>query len=162
MRNDIPIGGVIIWSGSVDKIPPRWHLCDGTEIRPGLTAPNLLGRFVLGCNPTNNNSVLTGGASEVTLSGSQLPSHNHPKSVGSYQSGNGGQSHTHNISTESDNAAGDQTPERGDLSNGTITSNLGGSHNNHTPEVTNYGSVTATSHNNMPPYYSLAYIMRIK
>lgn len=39
----IPRGGIIMWSGSVDSIPPGWALCDG---RNG--TPDLRDRFIVG------------------------------------------------------------------------------------------------------------------
>lgn len=38
----VPIGGIIMWSGSILDIPDRWLLCDGTH-----GTPNLLDRFVI-------------------------------------------------------------------------------------------------------------------
>ncbi len=39
----IPAGGIIIWSGAADAVPPGWALCDGTN-----NTPDLRDRFVLG------------------------------------------------------------------------------------------------------------------
>jgi hypothetical protein len=38
----IPIGGIIMWSGSVATIPSGWHICDGTN-----NTPDLHDRFVV-------------------------------------------------------------------------------------------------------------------
>jgi len=40
---NIPVGGIIIWSGAVVDIPANWQLCDGTN-----GTPNLRNRFVYG------------------------------------------------------------------------------------------------------------------
>lgn len=40
-----PIGGIIMWSGSVASIPAGWALCDGAS---GTGTPDLSGRFVVG------------------------------------------------------------------------------------------------------------------
>lgn len=43
----VPVGGIIMWSGSVATIPAGWALCDGTN-----STPNLSGKFVIGTNAT--------------------------------------------------------------------------------------------------------------
>ncbi|RWZ87322.1 MAG: tail fiber protein [Hydrotalea sp. AMD] len=37
----VPIGGIIMWSGST--VPTGWHICDGTN-----GTPNLIDRFIVG------------------------------------------------------------------------------------------------------------------
>jgi hypothetical protein len=32
----VPIGGIIMWSGSVGNIPPGYQLCDGTNATPDM------------------------------------------------------------------------------------------------------------------------------
>lgn len=67
----VPIGGIIMWSGSVASIPAGWKLCDGNN-----GTPNLTNRFVIAAGGGYAVGA-TGGAASVTLSSSQLPSHNH-------------------------------------------------------------------------------------
>ncbi|MSR73246.1 hypothetical protein EXS61_01410 [Candidatus Parcubacteria bacterium] len=43
----IPIGGIIMWSGSVANIPSGWKLCNGNN-----GTPNLSGRFIVGAGVT--------------------------------------------------------------------------------------------------------------
>ena len=64
-------GMIILWSGAANAIPTGFVLCDGNN-----STPDLRNRFVVGAGDSysvNN----TGGNSSVTLSESQLPSHNH-------------------------------------------------------------------------------------
>ena len=96
-----PIGGIVIWSGAVASPPEGFILCDGTAISRtdfatlftiiGTTfgsgngsstfnIPNLRDRFIVGAGSAYNLNA-TGGSSSVTLSESQLPSHNHSISV---------------------------------------------------------------------------------
>ena len=42
-RGDVPIGGIILWHGTVLRIPEGYRLCDGT-----LGTPDLRGKFILG------------------------------------------------------------------------------------------------------------------
>lgn len=41
----VPIGGIIMWSGTIASIPATWALCDGTANAPG---PDLRDKFVVG------------------------------------------------------------------------------------------------------------------
>jgi hypothetical protein len=74
----VPVGGIIMWSGSVASIPAGWALCNGLN-----GTPDLRGRFIVGAggsyNPGNS-----GGAASVNLS------HNHTQG----NTGSGG-SHSH-------------------------------------------------------------------
>jgi len=76
----IPVGGIIMWSGSIASIPSGWALCDGgaTTKPDGTTirTPDLRDKFVVGAgsayNPTD-----TGGAASFTMTAAQMPSHSH-------------------------------------------------------------------------------------
>jgi len=52
----IPIGGIIIWSGAIADIPARYQICDGTN-----GTPNLTGRFVRHADGTTFTPGNTGG-----------------------------------------------------------------------------------------------------
>ncbi|MET1020143.1 MAG: hypothetical protein ABWX62_09180 [Microterricola sp.] len=54
----LPVGTIVIWSGTADTIPAGWHLCDNAgdiDIEGGggaeITIPDLRGRFILGAYP---------------------------------------------------------------------------------------------------------------
>ena len=71
----IPVGGIIMWSGAIAAIPSGWALCNG-QTANGQVTPNLTDRFIMGAGgtyPVAN----TGGASSVTLTPAQMPSHVH-------------------------------------------------------------------------------------
>jgi microcystin-dependent protein len=70
-----PVGGIIIWSGSIAAIPVSWQLCDGTN-----GTPNLRDRFVVGAG-TSYGVGATGGANTVTLDATMIPSHTHTVSA---------------------------------------------------------------------------------
>lgn len=67
----VPLGAIIIWSGSEDDIPTGWALCDGQDGRLDLRH-----KFVLGAGP-NHPVGETGGSEEVTLTVDQMPVHQH-------------------------------------------------------------------------------------
>lgn len=61
---NIPVGGIIIWSGAVVDIPANWQLCDGTN-----GTPNLRNRFVYGAGSGGGyqNPDATGGTTTKNL-----------------------------------------------------------------------------------------------
>lgn len=56
----VPVGAIVLWSGSVDVLPSPWQLCDGTN-----GTPDLRNRFVK-CVATGEASGGTGGAASVS------------------------------------------------------------------------------------------------
>lgn len=148
----IPIGGIIMWNGA--SAPAGWALCDGTN-----GTPNLSGRFVLGQSSSYGLNT-TGGETNVTLTTPEIPAHSHDIT-------DPGHSHTTQLYYRADQLY----EQDNDL---TAIDSLSNSQNEVQP-FTNLpleSSSAATgitinqtgesgSHNNMPPYYVLAYIIRI-
>lgn len=63
----VPIGGIIMWSGSTTAIPSGWALCNGSN-----GTPNLRDRFIVGAGQTY--SVGANGGSDVLT---EVPKHSH-------------------------------------------------------------------------------------
>ena len=131
----VPIGGIIMWRGTTP--PSGWQLCDGSN-----GTPDLRGRFVVCVGGSNNYAVGdTGGVDTVTLTTEQMPKHKH--TVYGRSSGYAG---AHNNSPEVITYA---------------TKNWGSPDQyykiNDTSEAGN-----GQAHENRPPYYALAFIMRVK
>lgn len=84
----VPKGGIIMWSGDPSTLPTNWALCDGANVE-GVQTPDLRGRFIVGYATAGEyNSVgRTGGASAKTLSESELPAHIHAVSILTNESG---------------------------------------------------------------------------
>jgi microcystin-dependent protein len=124
----IPIGGIIMWSGTIATIPTGWALCDGNS-----GTPNLRDRFIVGAgsaySPGN-----TGGADSVTLTTNQIPAHNHTTTIDGFRVANAA-------------AAGG------------VPSSVTGGNANAIFSMSNTGGSQA--HENRPPYYALAFIMRV-
>jgi microcystin-dependent protein len=127
--NDLmPLGAVIMWSGSIATIPSKWALCNGAN-----GTPDLRNKFVLGAGSSYAAGAI-GGEPSHTLTVAEMPAHFHYVMEYAGCIGVPGTTAFNNHIASATNDAS---------SNG--TSIVGGSQ----------------AHNNMPPYYALAYIMRI-
>ena len=133
----IPTGLISLWSGSIASIPTGWVLCNGNN-----GTPDLRDRFVIGAGSSHNPGA-TGGTNSVTLSTSQMTRHRHLSGVAGADPGLGifgsSTSGTPGLSNARINAVG------GGASSQAITSLEGSS----------------SSHENRPPFYALAYIMKL-
>jgi microcystin-dependent protein len=67
----VPVGGIIMWSGSVTAVPAGWALCDGNG-----GTPDLRDRFVIGAGTTYKVGD-KGGRASVTLGTNNIPAHQH-------------------------------------------------------------------------------------
>lgn len=129
----VPVNGIIMWSGST--VPSGWALCDGTQ-----GTPDLRGRFIVGAGNGSGYSVGSiGGENFHRLTVDEMPSHKH--SVYARSLGYEG----HRISDNEVLAGKYQY-----MANGSVYVN--------DTEYTGGNS----SHENRPPYYALAFIMRLK
>ena len=59
----IPVGGIIMWSGTIAAIPTNWALCNGSS-----GTPDLRNTFVIGAHSDD------GGSAKTTVTGSATPS----------------------------------------------------------------------------------------
>jgi microcystin-dependent protein len=150
-----PAGGIILWSGSTASIPSGWVLCDGSN-----STPDLRDRFVVGAGSSYGVNA-TGGASSVTLSTSQIPAHNHSASSSSSTTINDS-GHSHSIPTVQTSGSGVQVGSRD--SGNALTVNTNSATTGITASTSTSTSIGNTggggSHENRPPYYALAYIMK--
>lgn len=142
----MPIGGIILWYGSITSIPENWALCDGTIVND-LQTPDLRSRFVVGAGSdagegeifdVSSGAVsgqyapgLTGGETAHQLTIAEMPSHSHVYTR--TQAPSGGQDQAGSGSGDAVNQSNQNTSSQGS---------------------NNY-------HENRPPYYALAYIMKV-
>ena len=143
-----------MWSGSIASIPAGWRLCNGLS-----GTPDLRNRFIVGAGSGYGvNS--TGGAVTVALTLGQIPSHDHDAWT---RSGDGDHYHRRTVDDSAYNANGDGRRDfrvEADNPDFDITlNNYDGSHN-HFVDTPKKGS--GQSHENRPPYFALAYIMRVE
>ena len=147
----LPIGAIMIWSGTDANVPQGWAICNGSN-----GTPDLRDRFVIGAGGSLSVGA-TGGSSTVTSSAS-LSAASHSLTVDEIPA------HTHSYS---DQYVG-HTVSRYCVSS---TSKASTTIQNRTTGVTaNTGSGAGHSHNgsisfnavsNIPPYYALYYIMKV-
>jgi microcystin-dependent protein len=165
----VPLGGIILWSGAENAVPAGWALCNGQSLN-GRTTPNLRGRFVIGASDARGVGT-TGGAESVTLSINQIPAHNHRVKGDTWQAG----SHSHqlpwNAPDDGNGCCQNQDSQNTGLwgDSGTTrwgrNSNDAGNHSHYfdvTSDSTGGVNGVAQAVGIMPPFYALAYIMRVQ
>jgi prepilin-type N-terminal cleavage/methylation domain-containing protein len=113
-NNLLPVGAIIMWSGTLSSMPTGWQLCDGTN-----GTPDLRGRFVMGVS-SGENPGATGGST----------------------------THTHTATASSS------------TSQIWIDDNSGGTDYWGAPASHSH-SITVNAALHLPPYYKLAYIMKM-
>ncbi|MBI4688573.1 MAG: tail fiber protein [Nitrospirae bacterium] len=181
--NGVPKGGIIMWSGAITDIPAGWALCDGSN-----GTPNLRDRFVVGAG-SGYAVHATGGTTTNNISHTHSgPSHQHGifgNDLNHYHGVNG---HTHDyigstgISPQRRDASTSGSTDFSDRDHthsysgttdaGTLYAtkwaseqgfNLNHNHGGATDAngTGQTGSEGSTSLENRPPYYALAFIMKL-
>lgn len=164
----IPVGGIILWSGSAATIPARWALCDGLN-----GTPDLRGRFVVGANNSTGDTTYPGLSVGATGGNANaiVVSHSHDATTaarGSHihglRDGQGGDQ-TNTITRDGGNLSGQDAQSNADTLgrvNGFFTSTeIMRTAGEHTHPITVESEGSSGTNANLPPYYALAYIMRV-
>ncbi len=129
-------GMIVMWSGTIGSIPEGWKLCDGQNGTPDLRSRFIVGAATPGAVLSNGLTIKSvngvGGEERVTLNITQIPPHTH-----------------------SGYATNNNTCDCG--GGGCICSIY------QTTTGSSGGTATGNTapHDNMPPYYALAYIMKV-
>ena len=142
VRDIIPAGVIVMWHGAANAVPPGWSLCDSSN-----GTPNLLGRFIIGSGGQYLDGA-TGGSADATVI-------NHTHLASSTVTDPG---HSHAIRYSANGNGGGTGPFiEGALHTDVIQ-----------PSITGIGVSTVISptgstgsYANLPPYYALAYIMKL-
>ena len=137
----VPVGGIIMWSGTT--IPSGWALCDGTN-----STPDLRNRFIVGANDVSKTGITTQAGPGFSTSTGIADD--------TYEPGDIGGETAHQL-TEDELASHDHgfASSRG-------SSDYGGSNPASGSPVTGTTDPAGSDHyhENRPPYYALAFIMR--
>ena len=173
----VPSGGIIMWSGSISSVPAGWTFCDGSN-----GTPDLRDRFIVGAGGSSFESYDvndTGGSNFVSLREFEMPSHNHSmQSAGDHNHGGNtgsGTPHNHDLDLafrldgnhfheDGNRASASPSPDSTQVSSSPVQNESNHTHSissdgNHTHIINNTGGGFA--HENRPPYYALAYIMKL-
>jgi hypothetical protein len=147
VRDIIPSGVIVMWSGSIASIPSGWLICDGTN-----GTPDLRNRFIVGAGSTYSVAGTGGSADAIVVS------HTHTANVTD-------PGHNHSFITANTGAVDN------DLTTFPSASQNGGYTNTRQQTIELYSATTGISvsnsttgssgtNANLPPYYALAYIMK--
>ena len=142
-------GMIMMFTGS--SAPSGWAFCDGNN-----GTPDLRNRFIVGAG-SSYSSGDTGGANDVILTATQMPNHAH------YFSGS--QSHSHSFRGVGGNDHNDSERNAVVMRNDSNTMYTASSPSGvQSTTVTISGNTgnngSGGAHENRPPYYALAYIMK--
>ncbi len=145
-------GMITMWSGDINNIPKGWALCDG-QIINGLQTPDLRGRFILGYgkgdNLTERKMKDKGGEEKHVLLEEELPRHTHKWA--DFRTGDDDCGGAHTYTFKGDNQT-QTTIYQHDCGEGGDANSIS------EPETSRTGNNVA--HENMPPYFVLAYIIK--
>jgi hypothetical protein len=177
----VPRGGIIMWSGALNAVPAGWVICNGAN-----GTPDLRNRFVVGAGDSFNAGE-TGGRRVI----SEVPQHDHgPGSLVTAPGGAhghttdvasltgsmvnisetwAGSGSASGILAKGANSIGTGTPQNTDNSSaGSMNINASHGHTvsaapNHTHAVEGKTAPSGTGGgvDYTPPYFALAYIMRL-
>lgn len=147
----MPKGAIIMWSGKITEIPAGFALCDGSTVG-GVKTPDLRGRFIVGYYAKRDNEASVnadlfanygyvgnvGGSKEVALSVAQMPQHDHDLNMlwGGYRHADSGRKF---------NTIGE----------------IGPSYTNEITKGVTNKTGSGQAHENRPPYYTLAFIIKV-
>ena len=148
-----PVGGIIMWSGSIATIPTGWALCNGSN-----GTPDLRNRFVIGAHSDSagvanttvtGSSTLTGGTKDAIV-----VSHTHTATSSVSDPG-----HIHTGALYGENgiantfANGNSSPQESTYFTASAFTGITVS-----TSISTEGS--SGTNQNLPPYYALAFIMK--
>lgn len=141
VRDIIPTGVIVMWSGSIASVPSGWLLCDGTN-----GTPDLRNRFVVGAGSTYAVDATGGSANAIVVAHTHTatvtdPGHNHQACISNFGQATGGPGGS------------------GSSTYGTNCNNVTGTRTTGI-SVTNSTTGSSGTNANLPPYYALAYIMK--
>lgn len=177
----VPLGGIIIWPGDVVDIPVSYRQCNGDAISRGVYAdlfdligtkygagdgstsfnlPNLSTRVVAGlsADDTQFNTIgQTGGAKTHTLSGGEMPTHNHTAATSSA----GEHQHTYVRGSYTNMRVYNGSDADRTMIQSEYVELTPGNQGHHSHGITVGNAGSSQPHNNLQPYMVMPYVMRV-
>ena len=169
VRDIIPRGIITMWSGSIATIPTGWALCNGAN-----GTPNLIDRFVVMAGSAYGVGSTGGNKDAIVVSHTHAQvAHSHSDSGHShYAWTDTAGSHAHSYAALRPNGALGATFGGFGSNDQSNSTDYAGSHSHSVGISTGYANITASApaiyhagsdgtNANLPPYYALAYIMKL-
>ena len=161
----VPIKGIIMYSGLQADIPANWAICDGNN-----GTPNLVNKFVVAAasfdvgteewrTAVDGTSKESGGNATKTLGTNELPAHTHEK--GTLAVTGGDHNHTYDRSNVTTVASGGSANTRNQGVTETNTGDSGDLTLTVSGSTGNQSGTTGEAFDILPPFYAIAYIMRV-
>lgn len=144
----VPAGIIAMWSGSATAVPDGWLLCNGQN-----GAPDLRDRFIVGAGGGYTVGA-KGGAATVALTEAQMPVHDHPATATTDK-----HRHTSGMSSGPVGSGGSNSAFNNQGNGGIVNVPTTEDTHGHTVTVSNAGG--GQPHENRPPYYALALIVKL-
>jgi len=143
----IPVGGIIMWSGTIVNIPTGWALCDGSN-----NTPDLRNKFVIGAHSGGGTGITSTAGPGFSITTGALSAN--------YTPGNTGGKTAHQLTID-ELASHSHTVSNICTFPGSISDPGGGGNSHENTSSRGTSSVGGSKfHENRPPYYALAFIMR--
>lgn len=159
-------GMILMWSGAIATIPSGWALCNGLN-----GTPDLRDRFIIGASQDSSGTARTNVTGSLTQTGGTkdaiVVSHTHTATTSSAGS------HTHRVALASDGGSplSTLTSDNYVARNGSdynlqgvatgSSVGISGTSGTHTHPVTVDTAGSSGTNQNLPPYYALAFIMKL-
>jgi len=141
----IPVGGIIMWSGTIGSIPTGWALCNGSS-----STPDLRNKFIVGAHSGGGTGITSTAGPGISTDTATNPN---------YTPGNFGGETSHQLTiaelAEHDHALTNIIGDGGGINVGSS-----GHQMNNNGGKTTESTGSSNFHENRPPYYALAFIMR--
>ena len=140
----IPTGVIVMWSGTT--IPSGWALCDGTN-----STPDLRNRFIVGANDASKTGITTQTGPGFNVTTGAIDD--------TYEPGDIGGEVAHKL-TVAEMPQHNHTDSYNVASQGQDQAGLGSGDNDNTATQNSGSKGGDNYHENRPPYYALAFIMK--
>jgi microcystin-dependent protein len=175
IKGDAP-GTIKMWAGLVSKIPSDYRICDGSELNPNefpelydsigvsfggdgnntFNLPDLRGRFIVGFNSADSDYNAIGkidGSKEIVLTEDNLPAHNHTASADTY---------FNKLAARAADIDATNTTKATDSGAPDTEYRIAGMTSTQWNQATIKSVGGNQAHENRPPYFTLAYIIKVR